>query len=228
MTEFMCKRCFDSHSSRSPGGRVSRLLPFLPSPHLLLPLATILTLFSLSAPLSSDLFLKCACVCGWVLHCHEMLLALHAKQPALHLWPTLAQSVYFLWEWGMQTCRWRREARCLHRNTFNCTTSHQHTHTNVCRSFIRTFLFVCIPRVTYSAGWHSDRCLSVCVWALQTHTKSAKKHTCLLKNDQSAACTCSHVCSTHSCVSEYNEANAGVEEVSLSLFSFSFVLKGNA
>lgn len=177
MTEFMCKRCFDSHSSRSPGGRVSRLLPFLPSPHLLLPLATILTLFSLSAPLSSDLFLKCACVCvcGWVLHCHETLLALHAKQPALHLWPTLAQSVYFLWEWGMQTCRWRREARCLHRNTLNCTTSHQHTHTNICRSFIRTFLFVCIPRVTYSAGWHSDRCLSVCVWALQTHTKSAKK-----------------------------------------------------
>lgn len=147
MTEFMCKRCFDSHSSRSPGGRVSRLLPFLPSPHLLLPLATILTLFSLSAPLSSDLFLKCACVCGWVLHCHEMLLALHAKQPALHLWPTLAQSVYFLWEWGMQTCRWRREARCLHRNTFK----------------------------TAQRAISTRTCVRVCVWALQTHTKSAKK-----------------------------------------------------
>lgn len=176
MTEFMCKRCFDSHSSRSPGGRVSRLLPFLPSPHLLLPLATILTVFSLSTSVLWFVSQVCVCVCGWVLHCHEMLLALHAKQPALHLWPTLAQSVYFLWEWGMQTCRWRREARCLHRNTLNCTTSHQHTHTNICRSFIRTFLFVCIPRVTYSAGWHSDRCLSVCVWALQTQTaKSAKK-----------------------------------------------------
>lgn len=128
----------------------------------------------------------------------------------------------------MQTCRWRREARCLHRNTLNCTTSHQHTHThtNICRSFIRTFLFVCIPRVTYSAGWHSDRCLSVCVCELSRHIQNLlKKHTCLLKNDQSAACTCSHVCSTHSCVSEYNEANAGVEEVSLSLFSFQFCVK---
>lgn len=136
------------------------------------------SVFSLSTSVLWFVSQVCVCVCGWVLHCHEMLLALHAKQPALHLWPTLAQSVYFLWEWGMQTCRWRREARCLHRNTLNCTTSHQHTHThtNICRSFIRTFLFVCIPRVTYSAGWHSDRCLSVCVWALQTQTaKSAKK-----------------------------------------------------
>lgn len=71
---------------------------------------------------------------------------------------------------------------------------------------------------------HAHVC--VCVCELSRHIQNLlKKHTCLLKNDQSAACTCSHVCSTHGCVSEYNKANAGVEEVSLSLFSFQFCVK---